>query len=92
LAVIEAKAWAKPYTEGVAQAKSYAQKLKVRFTYSSNGQQIYGIDMLAGAEADVAADPTPDELWSMTFAEQNIWRDRFSAIPFEDKGGTWGAR
>lgn len=92
LAVIEAKAWAKPYTEGVAQAKSYAQKLKVRFAYSSNGQQIYGIDMLTGAEADVAAYPTPDELWSMTFAEQNVWRDRFAAIPFEDKGGTWGAR
>jgi type I restriction enzyme R subunit len=92
LAVIEAKAWAKPYTEGVAQAKSYAQKLKVRFTYSSNGQQIYGIDMLTGVEADVAAYPTPDELWNMTFAEQNVWRDRFAAIPFEDKGGTWGAR
>jgi type I restriction enzyme R subunit len=92
LAVIEVKAWAKPYTEGVAQAKSYAQKLKVRFTYSSNGQQIYGIDMLTGAEADVAAYPTPDELWNLTFAEQNVWRDRFAAIPFEDKGGTWGAR
>lgn len=92
LAVIEAKAWDKPYTEGVAQAKSYAQKLKIRFTYSSNGQQIYGIDMLTGAEADVAAYPTPDELWNLTFAEQNVWRDRFAAIPFEDKGGTWGAR
>lgn len=31
LAVIEAKAWDKPYTEGVAQAKTYAQKLNSRF-------------------------------------------------------------
>jgi len=92
LAVIEAKAWDKHYTDGVAQAKRYAQKLNVRFTYATNGQCIYGVDMVTGVEADVAAYPTPDELWAMTFAEQNAWRDRFAAIPFEDKGGTWGAR
>ncbi|MEP6966202.1 MAG: DEAD/DEAH box helicase family protein [Polaromonas sp.] len=31
-------------------------------------------------------------MWALTFAEQNAWRDRFAAVPFEDKGGTWGAR
>jgi len=92
LAVIEAKAWDKPYTEGVAQAKTYAQKLNSRFAYATNGQRIYGIDMQTGKEADVARYPSPDELWNLTFAEQNAWRDRFSEIPFEDKGGTWGAR
>ena len=92
LAVIEAKAWNKPYTEGVAQAKSYAQKMNVRFCYATNGQKIYSIDMLTGLEADFTAYPSPQELWNMTFAVQNIWRDRFAAVPFEDKGGTWGAR
>ena len=92
LAVIEAKAWDKPYTEGVAQAKTYAQKLASRFAYATNGQRIYGIDMQTGKEADVARYPSPDELWELTFAEKNAWRDRFSEIPFEDKGGTWGAR
>ena len=38
LAVIEAKAWDKPLTEGVGQAKNYAEKLAVRFTYATNGQ------------------------------------------------------
>jgi type I restriction enzyme R subunit len=38
------------------------------------------------------ATPTPDELWNLTFAAQNAWRNRFAAIPFEDKAGTWGAR
>jgi hypothetical protein len=38
LAVLEAKAWDKPLTEGVAQAKDYAAKLQVRFAYSTNGQ------------------------------------------------------
>lgn len=92
LAVIEAKAWDKHYTEGVAQAKGYAKKLAVRFAYSTNGQVIYGIDMLTGAEGDVAKFPSPEELWNLTFAEHNEWRERFAAIPFEDKAGTWGAR
>ena len=92
LAVIEAKAWDKPLTEGVGQAKSYADKLKVRYTYSTNGQAIYGIDMLTGVEGEVASYSSPDELWQLTYAEPNIWRDRFAAIPFEDKGGTWQGR
>lgn len=57
--MIEAKAWGKPYTEGVGQAKSYAAKLAVRFTYATNGQAIYGIDMVSGAEGDVAVVPEP---------------------------------
>lgn len=37
LGVVEAKAWDMPLTEGVGQAKDYADKLKIRFTYSTNG-------------------------------------------------------
>jgi len=92
LAVVEAKAWDKELTEGVGQAKDYAGKLAVRFTYASNGQGIYGIDMQTGAEAELAQYPTPDELWNRTFATQNAWRDRFAAIPFEDRGGYFQGR
>lgn len=35
LAVNEAKAWDKAATEGVAQAKSYAGKMKIRFAFST---------------------------------------------------------
>jgi type I restriction enzyme R subunit len=59
LAVIEAKAWEKPHTEGVAQAKSYAGKLAVRHCYATNGQAIYSMDMATGKEGDVAAYPSP---------------------------------
>ncbi len=55
LAVVEAKAWDEALTEGVAQAKNYAGKLAVRFTYSTNGQGIYGIDMRAGANTSTSA-------------------------------------
>ncbi len=92
LAVVEAKAWDKALTEGVAQAKNYAGKLEVRYTYSTNGQGFYGIDMQQGTEGKVAAFPTPDELWSMTFAATDAWRDRFAAIPFEDRGGFFQSR
>jgi type I restriction enzyme R subunit len=92
LAVVEAKAWDEAVSEGVGQAKDYAGKLAVRFTYSSNGQGIYGIDMETGKEGDVASFPAPDELWNRTFAKQNDWRDRFAAIPFEDKGGSHPSR
>ena len=87
LAVIEAKAWDEELTEGVAQAKNYAGKMAVRFTYATNGQGVYGIDMETGKEGELPRYPTPDELWNMTFAEANAWRDRFAAVPFEDKGG-----
>jgi type I restriction enzyme R subunit len=92
LAVIEAKAWDEPLTQGVAQAKDYAGKLAVRFTYASNGQGIYGVDMENGKEGEQPRYPTPDELWNLTFAEQNAWRDRFAAVPFEDRGGYFQSR
>jgi len=92
LAVVEAKAWDKPLTEGVGQAKDYAGKLAVRFTYASNGQGIYGIDMETAVEGELVAFPTPEELWQRTFAVENAWRNRFAAVPFEDRGGYFQGR
>ncbi|MFZ1672334.1 MAG: DEAD/DEAH box helicase family protein, partial [Nitrospira sp.] len=92
LAVIEAKAWDEALTEGVAQAKQYAGKLAVRFSYATNGQGIYGIDMETGKEGEWPHYPSPDELWSRTFAKQDAWRDRFALVPFEDKAGSHPGR
>ncbi len=103
LGVVEAKALDEELTEGVAQAKNYAGKLAVRYAYSTNGQAIYQVDMTptqhatrnthhAPPEGEIAAYPTPDQLWAMTFAEPDAWRDRFAAIPFEDKGGSHPSR
>jgi type I restriction enzyme R subunit len=92
LAVIEAKARDKGDTEGVGQAKAYAEKLQARFAYSTNGRRIYQIDMQTGVEGHVDSYPTPDELWRRVFAEPNEWRDRFAAIPYPDKSGSWTLR
>ena len=92
LAIIEAKSDNLGVGEGVAQAKQYAEKLTLETTYSSNGKEIYSICMKTGAEGLVANYLTPEELWDKTFAVQNEWREKFSAIPFEDKSGTWQLR
>ncbi|MDO9102568.1 MAG: DEAD/DEAH box helicase family protein [Candidatus Nitrotoga sp.] len=92
LGVVEAKGWNKLLTEGVGQAKDYAGKLAVRYTYSTNGQGIYGIDMHTGIEGELTRYPTPEELWNRTFAAHNVWRDRFAAVPFEDRGGYFQGR
>ncbi len=86
LAAVEAKAVTKSYSEGVGQAKDYAERLQTRFGYATNGKQIYRIDMATGEEGLVDRWPTPQELWDATFAEADIWRDRFAAVPYETGG------
>jgi len=86
LAAVEAKAAGKGYTEGVGQAKDYAECLQTRFAFATNGKEIYRIDMATGAEGLVERWPTPDELWGATYAEANRWRDRFAALPLKTDG------
>jgi type I restriction enzyme, R subunit len=92
LAVLEAKAWDESLTEGLGQAKDYADKLAIRFAYSSNGRGLYGADMQTGKEGVLDHYPTPEELWKLTFAKADAWRDRFADVPFEDKGGFYQGR
>ena len=92
VAIVEAKSDEHSVTEGVGQAKDYAQKMSVRFAYATNGKGIYEIDMQTGAERDVPRYPTPQELWERTFEVPNAWRDRFAAVPPHDKGGMYAGR
>jgi len=98
LAAVEAKKEALSYTEGVRQAKDYAQRLQCRFAYATNGHEIYQIDLVSGEEKLVDAFLSPDEMWQLTFDPSHhpdgnsepdftaIWRERFATIPFETKG------
>jgi len=88
LAALEAKSDELEVGEGVAQAKNYAEKMQLNYTYTSNGKEIYQICMKDGSEGLIATFPTPEELWENTFGIQNEWRDKFSQVPFEDIGGT----
>ncbi|MBC8767353.1 DEAD/DEAH box helicase family protein [Arenibacter sp. BSSL-BM3] len=100
IGVIEAKKRDQYYTDGLGQAKDYAERLQIRFTYATNGLKIYGVDMDEGTEGDVSKFPSPDELWEMTFptpkeeykVEIANWKERLFAVPFEDRSGTWQPR
>jgi type I restriction enzyme, R subunit len=103
LAVVEAKSDELEVGEGVAQAKQYADKLKIETTYSSNGKEIYSICMKTGSEGLVSDYLTPEELWNKTYTGSNTqavtvyspandWRLKFSDIPYEDRSGTWELR
>lgn len=92
IGVIEAKRLELSATEGVAQAKSYAEKLHIDYTYSTNGKEVYQISMKSGMEGEVQTFPTPDELWSKTYSDQNEWKDKFSSVPIENRFGDAGIR
>jgi len=92
LAVVEAKSDELEVGEGVAQAKLYAEKLELDYTYSTNGKKIYQICMKTGEEKLVDNFLSPNELWNVVYSDQNDWRDKFSSVPFEDKSGTWQPR
>ena len=97
LAVIEAKSDEKDVSEGVGQAKLYADALKIRYTYSTNGDDIWFIDMgikdsrgeyiIPSKETDTDHFPTPQDLWQMTFPDENPWRDKFNLCALNRSGG-----
>ena len=82
IGVIEAKAIGLSATEGVAQAKSYAEKLHIDYTYASNGKEVYQISMKSGQEGDVDKFPTPGKTaisaqisWKLFQTRWNLRRD-----------------
>ena len=96
LAVIEAKKEDLPVSEGISQAKDYAQKLKIHTTYSTNGHKIYEInysknekgEMFITSEGEVDNFPSPEELWIKTFKDKNEWSSKFDSVNFEPFRGT----
>ncbi|MFM7904278.1 MAG: EcoAI/FtnUII family type I restriction enzme subunit R [Microcystis sp.] len=79
-------------TEGLGQAKDYAERLQTPFALCSNGLRIYQVDTRAGKEGYIDRYPTPEELWSATYPDPNPWRDRFATVPPDNKSGMREAR
>lgn len=92
LAVIEAKEIGLAATEGVAQAKEYASRLHIPYTYATNGKEIYEMCMSSGHEDYISKFPSPEELWNKIHSEENKWKERFLSVPFEDVNGTKAPR
>ena len=88
LAVIEAKKWDLPHSEGVSQAVRDGNKLRLPFAFATNGQKVRQINLVTGKEEDLDVFPTPDELWALINEPKNELIDEFRAVDFESRGGT----
>jgi type I restriction enzyme R subunit len=75
IAVIEAKPAYKTASDGLQQAKDYADVLGLKFAFSTNGHGIVEFDFLTGREREIHSFPTPDELWSRLQDAQSITKD-----------------
>jgi len=64
IAVIEAKAAYRNASDGLQQAKEYAQTLGLRFAYATNGKSIIEHSFLTGKETEITTFPSPEELWT----------------------------
>jgi type I restriction enzyme R subunit len=63
IAIVEAKSKYKNASDGLQQAKEYAQMLKLKFAYATNGKDIIEFDFITGIEQKISNYPSPDELW-----------------------------
>ncbi len=72
IAVVEAKPTYATPGEGLQQAKDYAEILGLRFAYATNGHGIIEFDYTTGLEREIAAFPTPEELWARLTTDQSL--------------------
>lgn len=63
IAIVEAKAEYKAASDGLQQAKDYAEMLGLKFAYATNGLDIIEFDYFTGLEIRLTNYPTPEELW-----------------------------
>jgi type I restriction enzyme, R subunit len=72
IAVVEAKAAYRSPSDGLQQAKEYAQILGLKFAYATNGHGIIEHDFLTGIESECAGFPGPEDLWARLRAAEAI--------------------
>ena len=86
LAVVEAKKESEHPTKGLQQAIDYANKLRVRFVYSSNGKQTYEFDLETGKGDYIEFYPTPAELERRYAGETTDLSQELRSVPFHLEG------
>jgi type I restriction enzyme R subunit len=78
IAVIEAKAAYKRATDGLQQAKEYAEILGLKFAFSTNGKEIIEHDYLTGKDAEINSFPSPEELWNCLRESEGIHDEKIA--------------
>jgi type I restriction enzyme R subunit len=82
LAIIEAKKLGKHPTEGLQQAIGYAEKLKVKFVFATNGEKIYQFDMKTGTGEYIDTFPSPEVLFQEAIDNLTSLKQQLLSIPF----------
>lgn len=82
LAIIEAKKLGKHPTEGLQQAIRYADKLKVKFIFATNGEKIYQFDMKTGTGDYIDNFPTPEILFQESIDNLTSLKKQLLGVPF----------
>jgi type I restriction enzyme, R subunit len=80
IAVVEAKAEYKLPTDGLQQAKDYAQLLGLKFAYSTNGKGIVEFDFSTGEESEIDQFPTPADLWERLSSSDSLTEEQGSRL------------
>ena len=82
LAIIEAKKLGKHPTDGLQQAIAYAEKLKVKFVFATNGEKIYQFDMKTGTGDYIDNFPEPETLFHASIENLTSLKTQLLGIPF----------
>lgn len=64
IAIVEAKDESHSSLDGIQQAKGYAEMLKIKFAYSTNGHGIEEFDFITNKQKSLDRFPKPEELWN----------------------------
>jgi type I restriction enzyme R subunit len=75
LAVVEAKSEYRLPSDGLQQAKEYAEILDLKFAYSTNGPGIVEHDYTTGLDSILEKYPSSDELWQRDCAARGVNAD-----------------
>lgn len=82
LAIVEAKDNNHNIGDGMFQAQEYADKLDVRFVFTSNGDGFLSYDMKTGEQNIISLDefPSPQELFNKQYKEEVEKSDNYKKI------------
>lgn len=82
LAIVEAKDNNHNIGDGMFQAQEYADKLDVRFVFTSNGDGFLSYDMKTGEQKRISLDefPSPKELFDKQYKDEVEKSDNFKKI------------
>ena len=85
IAVVEAKGTEKTASDGIDQAKAYAEILDIPFAYSSAGEKFIEYDYTTGKQTELPMDafPSPEVLWKRWCDARGV-RDDVSRQQMED--------